>query len=401
MKNAKLISINIAILAVLIAFFEVVSYSVLRFKKANVNGLFVSGLFSTKSSETNTLGDPCQKVKTLPYLGHAHDHRYKCQIGDAFVDGQYVVYAKEKVYDHSLITLGGSTTDGFYGSSIPHTWPEHLSSILNDEGKDLTVFNGGVGGYGSSRELLKLLIDLPRFKSKPKYILSLNGVNDIPGYRLSLKYDQDYEERYPFWNWIDLMALEKKIHVRQDKVKFFYLPATSTLLEIIVSKTFKSLSNPDNLKSKTILDIKDWEEPIYMKNSVETSVSQQWAYNVNVMHAIAEKFGAKYYVFLQPTMGLYPNQIPLKPTNKKKSSISNDYKVYKEGLLENSNLGESYIKLINKHYQSMKIECKKLSFCFDISDEVRPTGDVYQDARHHNSKGNKILANIIYDKIFR
>ena len=37
----------------------------------------------------------------------------------------------------------------------------------------------------------------------------------------------------------------------------------------------------------------------------------------------------------------------------------------------------------------------------DISDEVRPTGDVYQDARHHNSKGNKILANIIYDKIFR
>ena len=87
MKNLKLVSINIAILGMFIAFLEVVSYSVLRFKNASVNGLFISGIFPTKISKASKLSDPCQKVKTLPYLGHAHDHNYECQIGDAFLDG--------------------------------------------------------------------------------------------------------------------------------------------------------------------------------------------------------------------------------------------------------------------------------------------------------------------------
>ena len=49
--------------------------------------------------------------------------------------------------------------------------------------------------------------------------------------------------------------------------------------------------------------------------------AENWFYNVKSMHAISKEFGAKYYVFLQPTMGIIPTHIP---TDKN----SNDYEIY-------------------------------------------------------------------------
>ena len=40
-----------------------------------------------------------------------------------------------------------------------------------------------------------------------------------------------------------------------------------------------------------------------------------------------------------------------------------------------------------------------LEFCIDISDIAPPSGDVYFDARHHNAKGNKIIANEIHETL--
>ena len=131
-----------------------------------------------------------------------------------------------------------------------------------------------------------------------------------------------------------------------------------------------------------------------MKNSINTSVAEQWLYNVQAMEALSRQFGAKYYVFLQPTMGINNYQIP-----KKKGS--NDYFVYQEKLLKNSNLGRSYLKIIREHYLEMKQLCAKINYCIDISNKVPPKGDVYFDARHHNSKGNKEIAIEIFNQIFK
>jgi hypothetical protein len=45
----------------------------------------------------------------------------------------------------------------------------------------------------------------------------------------------------------------------------------------------------------------------------------------------------------------------------------------------------------------MKIICYKYAFCFDISDIAPALGNNYYDSVHHNSNGNFIIANQIYD----
>ena len=64
-------------------------------------------------------------------------------------------------------------------------------------------------------------------------------------------------------------------------------------------------------------------------------------------------------------------------------------------------MNPEYLNEIRDLYKQLKFRCSKLKFCIDISDEVKPTGNVYSDPRHHNSEGNKILAKIIYDYIMK
>ena len=66
-------------------------------------------------------------------------------------------------------------------------------------------------------------------------------------------------------------------------------------------------------------------------------------------------------------------------------SGSSDEKIF-------NSLPNNYIQLIREFYNELKIRCDKLDFCIDISDIAPPTGDVYFNARHHNSKGNHFIA---------
>ncbi len=396
----KILAINLFILGIIFSSIEILSYSLLRYKEATFDGIFIAGLLATKDSNFKELNNPCLKMVTAPYLKHIHLHQNKCNIppSSGKVDGQYIIHYPKEETQNSIVTLGGSTTDGFYFEKIPQTWPNHLQNILNKRGINLTVYNGGTGGYGSSNELLKLTMDLPRLKKKPKYVISLNGINDMPSYRVGDKYPIKYEERYPFLNWIDINLLRNYSYINQHEVKYKYFPSTLYLIDIIISKSNNIQNNQINeslnsIENKNKLPIKNWEKSIHMKNSIYTSAAEQWFYNVQAMEALSSQFGAKYYVFLQPTMGINNYQIP-------KKKDSNDFYIYQEKLLNNSNLGRSYLKTIRKHYLEMKHLCSKISYCIDISNKVPPKGDVYLDPRHHNSKGNKEIAIEIFNQIF-
>ena len=104
------------------------------------------------------------------------------------------------------------------------------------------------------------------------------------------------------------------------------------------------------------------------------------------MDSLAKQMDAKYFVFIQPTMGLLGVQSKL-PKNKN----SKDYKLLTE-LIKN----QKYILELNNFYNSIRVYCKKLEFCFDISNEASPKGNFYTDPRHHNKDGNKIIAEKIY-----
>ncbi len=109
-----------------------------------------------------------------------------CNIKGGKASGEFVFYFDDSVDTSTskfLVTLGGSTTDGFYNHiSSGETWPFHLSNITKKNDKNLKIINGGTGGYSSTQELLKLVLKVGNLDLNIKYVISLNGINDIEGF---------------------------------------------------------------------------------------------------------------------------------------------------------------------------------------------------------------------------
>ena len=123
---------------------------------------------------------PCKKMKTDTLLSHVPSHDNNCKIKDGKTlkddyRDDYVVYKYSSIENPILLTLGGSSSSGFYQHiSGGDTYPKYLAELVS---KKYFLINGGVGGYSSSGELLKLYRDAPSFKNL-SIVISLNGVNE-------------------------------------------------------------------------------------------------------------------------------------------------------------------------------------------------------------------------------
>ena len=103
------------------------------------------------------------------------------------------------------------------------------------------------------------------------------------------------------------------------------------------------------------------------------------------MKGISNSRGSNYIVLLQPTFGL---DIEFK--NLKNLSFQDNEKNL--SILEYSN--EEYLLKINELYKHLRNYCASLNFCIDLSKdrELNSNLDLFSDARHHNSSGNKLIA---------
>jgi len=95
----------------------------------------------------------------------------------------FVVYGNENTAKKRIVVLGGSTTDHGTYENLIKSWPEYLY----EKCKDVVIYNGGMAGYDSTRECLKLLRDVAQLR--PDLIISYSGVNDL---------GQPKKEGYPF-----------------------------------------------------------------------------------------------------------------------------------------------------------------------------------------------------------
>ena len=373
MKIVKVLLINLIILLFLILTLETVTYYMLKIKGVTTRGWLYVQDSNDALIETT---DPCRRMKTHPFYAHAHDHNSQCQITGGVVKGGFVYYdiSSDSKVRKTILTLGGSTTDGLYEYiSEGKTWPYLLNQDISKRGLKYRVINGGVGGYSSSQELLKLLMEGP-FVKDLSYVISLNGINDIPGYR---RLGDIQEGSFPFWTWVHMRLYVGHEYVDQNALPPRIFP---NLVDWVQLQARKNINFNDPHVARALENI----NPSEMTNP-NRSTAEQWFYNVRVMHQISEELGAKYFVFLQPTMGLSNAQIP--------SDLgSKDGVMYK-------NMSKDYLKKINDQYSELRKYCKKLSYCIDISDSAPPTGDLYYDARHHNGSGNKIIANKVLDAI--
>ena len=131
--------------------------------------------------------------------------------------------------------------------------------------------------------------------------------------------------------------------------------------------------------------IKNKNENLIISKNKELDASEIWKKNVQLMNLISNHIGAKFYVFVQPGIGLAKHDQYLVENSEDYFLTKNTKKIYK--------------KKITDFYQNILEKCSKLDFCIDATDSIIPTDNFYADARHPNEKGNKLIADFIFSKI--
>ena len=105
-----------------------------------------------------------------------------------------------------------------------------------------------------------------------------------------------------------------------------------------------------------------------------------------MLNSLSKNNGSKFLNFLQPTMGLDYVKINWEEENR-------DFKIYRNFITTQTSIDTNYI------YKKFREICLNLDYCIDISNIAAPGAkeNIFSDSRHHNEKGNLIIAKEIYN----
>lgn len=362
MSWTKVISFNLLVIILLLVFIEVGA----GFSRLLIGKTFkIPELLQFDKLDSYSNSHPCIEMQTDVLLQHIPYSRGLCKPKGGEVLGEYVVYNESQATNPVLLTLGGSTTSGFYQHfSEGETFTKQLAHLSQE---DFFLINGGVGGYTSLQELYKFIRDGSRIKNL-ELVISLNGINELPNYAGP---NAERSLLYPF--------LTKIQHDMNKSQSWIDQRVSGNYINKIAPNTFSFINYlvRNNIQSSNLTSPKP--DPIFSA----VDAADRWETNIRRLNQLVLLENARYYTFLQPTMGLTgPQSKPLED--------SNDAKLFE--MLE-----KEYIEEIRALYSELKSRCAKIDFCYDISDAVPPSGNVYSNPRHHNANGNKELANVIWE----
>ena len=354
-----------------------------------------------------------------PNLGYAHG---QCSsIIDQQIPGFVLYGAPLGTAEVTIAVLGGSTTDPIVMSDREdidwHTWPLFLWNLCDEAGLTCTILNGGVGGFTSSQEPMKLVRDV--LPAKPDIVISLNGINEW------YFFDDGLNRKYTFVSHFQRDTLRRISGVGHDTATAFrpflnsVLPNMVNLVRSILHRLglYRNSTKQEAVKHNSCLEWAErdviaqearaswrkaplgndfhpveWRDGyidgVYMgfpnKGPSSLEAWQIWERNIGDMSAISNGRGVKYFTFLQPTLAVGEY----------------DYDRNESGncLFSDEGNHEKYIAEINILYDNLKPICAEKSFCFDISDIFMGQSiPLYSDARHPNAQGNKLQAEAIFN----
>ena len=195
-----------------------------------------------------------------PLLGYSR--RYK--------DGRYglKIYGDENLAKHRIVTIGGSTTAP--GTYLAKPWPMFLYEKIQSQ--NVCIYNGGISGYDSSQELLKLIRDC--LCICPSVVISYSGYNDL----------------------------------------FHMLPHGTCN-----KYPYVSLYMQDIMQS--LIPSEGQELILGLGEDSQDSPAQIWIKNQKIMYAICKGLGIQYIGILQPCLGCIGEQYELSETEKKRLCV--------------------------------------------------------------------------------
>lgn len=218
-----------------------------------------------------------------------------------------------------------------------HSWPEYLSEELRASGFQGTVINGGVEGYSTSQELLKLIRDGVNFH--PDVVISYSGVNDrgaysAPGHPMVHSYQKE------------LFANLASADVRSPFM-------ASTIYALNIS-----------------FDLKESQISVNLGPEVKVNPSEQWEKNVRLMREVALLNDAEFLATVQPYRWLKESEV---------SSLRDDRKTYAQA--------------VQSLYQEITPLAERAPFIHDFSQFLETRRELFKDdGVHLTAAGDKLIA---------
>ena len=254
-----------------------------------------------------------------------------------------------------IVALGGSTTDPF-GSCAEGSWPEELARLFEQQDKPGTVFAGGVSGYTTAQEVLKLLRDV--LEIEPDVVISYGGYNDF------YSFDPDFH-----WIREQQAAFYKSVSGMPDE-PFGILPNLR-----YYGKRFLKLNKADP------------DVPLYLGRKSTLTPEQRLVRNWDLMYAVCNINGIRFYGVLQPVFGL------IKPADRNRT-------VERWNLINNP-VRKKVFDSLEPNYEKVRsaVETRKYlaDFTMIFAEEEDETIFTFErDPVHINLKGNRIVAENMY-----
>ncbi len=385
-SNLKTLGINIAVLAALTSFVEVMAFTALTIRD--------------QFRETNT-----DKIKydwnfeMHPGVGHAHLLSDFTKSPNAKNANSFNSLYTERKYGNAkksinFLLLGGSTTDplGERFSGIDGTWENHMfNELKKNNSVSFKVINAGVGAGNSSQELLRLITIL--HSKKMDIVISLNGLNEI----WTVTTDKAIIPENVLASSLTLSGISSG-KIKANGQRFY-----SVSQGIKIKRLFEN-TNTYKFFFKVQTKLKKYLEKQYSKvadSGAEDArliyAANKWKKNILFMHSISKSLDTEYRVILQPAFALdlteseLVNFQEIEPINRNlgnKTSIS-------------LTISQNYRRQINKLYSHLRKYCSEIYYCIDLSNDKKLNNDwnLYHNRRHHNSIGNSILSKKIIDSI--
>lgn len=239
-----------------------------------------------------------------------------------------------------VLTLGGSTTDAYLYPL--KSWSEYLHAELSKRGVSNVVLCGGVAGYRSSEELIKLMRD--GFALHPDIVVNYSGYNDC------------FLEEYPYIN--DYM-----------REMCDYINGTAQSRDIYTDKS-------------------TWGIKGEFVECIE-SMYQFWMSNQTMIHAVCQANQVKHLTFLQPSLFNGKKWLSTYERSYALNLVYISSKRYKRKDLEARVI--AFRKLAQKNVESTE-------WLYDLSD-ILDDEDAYVDMCHLNEHGNQVVAEKIAERI--
>tara|TARA_B100001057_G_C22782600_1_gene924258 strand:+ start:98 stop:1240 length:1143 start_codon:yes stop_codon:yes gene_type:complete len=319
-------------------------------------------------------------------LSNIHNEAIPCNVDQGEMRRGFVYYNHSGTENTSLkiLTLGGSTTDGFFANPDEkifgrkyRTWPFWLSEYCGNV-KSCNVINGGIGGYSTSHILRKFFRDIIILEEKPNLIILYTGINDYPGHSGPL------ELIYPYYDKYQIDALLRGKYVSRHELNIF--PSTLRVINYISRKVFDQRIDKNKYFQEELIKKNELLNKSLPRANFKNK-TELFAHNVDLLQKFSKAIEIDFVMFLEPTMGLDHEILA--------NYSSNDLNLRK--IFDND-----YYSMMNKHYNNLRVFCSKRDFCHDISKIIiHDKTDKFIDPRHPNGKTHKLISNKIIDILIK